>query len=154
MLEEETVALQAELQKKYGKANLATSTDNEKYTKKQNNLRAARQRQRQKVQKILRTDYFKKKDNKKFERQLRGIHIAPQPMPKVVFSLPERRRIADILGDLNDDFPEDAIIGRKVNAINAWVDYTWKIEPKEQKSSPNKSVMISLLVAAKEVRMP
>jgi hypothetical protein len=36
-----------------------------------------------------------------------------------------------MLGDLDETLPEDEIVRRKVDAINAWVDYAWKIEPKE-----------------------
>lgn len=60
------------------------------------------------------------------------IHWPQQPLQKVIFSLPERRRIADILGYLNEDLPEDEIVRRKIDAINCWFDYAWKIELKDK----------------------
>ena len=64
---------------------------------------------------------------------MRGIQGPQQPLQKIIFSLPEWRRITSILGDLNEDLPEEDIVCRKVDTINAWVDYAWKIKPKEPK---------------------
>jgi hypothetical protein len=41
--------------------------------------------------------------------------------------------IADILRDLNEELLEEEIVRRKVHAINAWIDYARKIEPKMPK---------------------
>lgn len=46
-----------------------------------------------------------------------------------IVRLPERTRIADIFGDVNEDLPEEEIVRRKADAINTWVAYAWKIEP-------------------------
>jgi hypothetical protein len=51
----------------------------------------------------------------------------------MIFSLPKRRRIVTIFGDLNEDLLEEDIVRRKVDAINAWVDYAWEIELQEPK---------------------
>lgn len=132
-LEEEWSALEARLQAKYGKSSLATGADKAERDKLANKLRAARQRQRRSVAQMLRHEHFEKKNGEELNRQLRGIQGPQQPLQKIIFSLPERRRIASILGDLNEDLPEEDIVRRKVDAINAWVDYAWKIEPKEPK---------------------
>ncbi|KAK0613155.1 hypothetical protein B0T17DRAFT_620495 [Bombardia bombarda] len=83
---------------------------------------------------ILRQDHFKQRNKEELDRQLSVASIAPSSHYRrsSLFSLPERRVLAGILGDLmNEDLPEDEIIRRKVDAVNAWVDYAWKIEPKE-----------------------
>jgi Protein of unknown function (DUF3435) len=131
LLEAEMSALQADLLARYGKPSNAPIADQERYNRKVNELRAARQKHRRKVEEIIRAEFFKKRNDEELERQLCGIHDPQQPLRKVNFSLPERRRIADILGDLVEDLPEDEIVRRKVDSINAWVDYAWKIEPKE-----------------------
>ncbi|RYP47360.1 hypothetical protein DL768_006571 [Monosporascus sp. mg162] len=130
-LEGEWLALETALQAKYGKSTTATGADRKMRDRKQNELRTARQTQRRKVAAILRRNYFKTRNSEELDRQLRGIHGPQQPLQKVIFSLPERRRLADILSDLDEDFPEDEIVSRKVDAINAFVSYAWKIEPKE-----------------------
>ncbi|KAJ2893428.1 hypothetical protein MKZ38_008686 [Zalerion maritima] len=133
-LEREWSALEAELQAKYGKSTKATGADKKRRDQKQNELRVARQTQRRKVAAILRRKYFKEKNNEELDRQLCGVHEPQQPLQKVVFHLPERRLIANILSDLDKDLPEDEIVRRKVDAINALVSYAWKIEPKEEEA--------------------
>lgn len=62
-------------------------------------------------------------NNEELYRQLCGIHEPQQPLLKVVFHLLERRLIADILSDLDEDLPEDEIARRKGDATNALVSY-------------------------------
>ena len=140
-LEREWSALEAALQAKYGKSTKATGADRKMREQKANELRAARQRRRRKAADLLRKDHFKKRNNAELDRQLRGIHGPQQPLQKVIFSLPERRLLAEILGDLDEDLPEIEIVQRKVDAINAWIDYAWKIEPKEPAPSQNQRVV-------------
>jgi len=130
-LEREWSELEAELQATYGKSTKATGADKKRREQKWNELRAARQKQRRTVGSILRKDHFKKRNAEELNRQLLGIHTPQQPLQKVIFNLPERRLLADILGDLDEDLPEDDIVRRKIDSINGWVAYAWKIEPKE-----------------------
>ncbi|KAI3327466.1 hypothetical protein F4824DRAFT_484708 [Ustulina deusta] len=140
-LEIEWSALEAALHAKYGKSTKATGADRKMRDRKANELRAARQRRRRKAADLLRKDHFKKRNNTELDRQLRGIHGPQQPLQKVLFSLPERRLLAEILGELDEDLPEIEIVQRKVDAINAWIDYAWKIEPKEPAPSQDQGVL-------------
>ena len=36
--------------------------------------------------------------------------------------------LAELFGDMNEDMPEDMIVGRKIDTINAGVAYAWKAE--------------------------
>lgn len=69
---------------------------------------------------IICGDHFKKRNCEELGRQLHSIHSPQQPLQKVTFSLAERRILADILRDLDEDLLEDKIMRRKVDAINAW----------------------------------
>jgi len=130
-LEREWSALEAALLAKYGKSTKATGAYRKMREQKANELRAVRQRRRRKMADLLRKDHFKKRNNTELDRQLRGIYEPQQPLQKVIFILPERRVLAEILGDLDEDLPEIEIVQRKVDAINAWIAYAWMIEPKE-----------------------
>lgn len=96
------------------------------------NLKAAKQRHRRTIEGLCRKAYFKKNNDEELERQLLGDHRPREPLRRVEFRLLERRRIAAILGDLNDQLPEESLVQRKIDAINAWVDYAWKLEIKEE----------------------
>ncbi|KAK6842236.1 FluG domain-containing protein [Apiospora arundinis] len=135
-LERQWEELEASLTVQYGRPTKATGADKEKRVQMQYDLRVARQQHRRKVAEILRKDHFKKRNNDEFDRQLRGLHESQSPLQTVVFCLRERRLLAAILGDLDEDLSEDEIVRRKVDAINAWVDYAWKIEPKESDPLP------------------
>lgn len=135
-LQREWADLQTALAAKYGNASDATGADKKTQEQLRNELKAAKQRHRRKLTELLRKDHFRERNEKELDRQLRGVHGPQQPLQKVIFSLPERRILADILGDLNEDLPEDEIVRRKVDAINAWIDYAWKIEPKELGEAP------------------
>lgn len=139
-LESEWEALEDVLKEKYGDSAKATGADGKMRKQKANELRAARQRWRRKAGTFLRKDHFKKRNRMELDRQLRGIHEPQQLLEKVIFSLPERRHLAEILGDLDEDLPEIEIVQRKIDAINAWVDYAWKIEPKEVATSQKRGV--------------
>lgn len=130
-LQKELSDLETELAAKYGEASKATGQDGERRARKRNELQAAKKRQRRRVVDILRRDHFEKRNGQELDRQLHGIHQPQQQLQKVIFSLPERRILADILGDLDEGLPEEGIVRRKVDAINAWVDYAWRIEPRE-----------------------
>ena len=77
--EGEVSALQAELQTRYGKPSMAPVADQERYDRKVSELRAARQKHRRNVEGIIRTEYFKKKNDDELERQLCGVHGPQQP---------------------------------------------------------------------------
>ncbi|KAJ2905570.1 hypothetical protein MKZ38_005033 [Zalerion maritima] len=126
---------------KYKKSTNATGADRKVRERKANKPRAARQRRRRKAADLLRKEHFKKRNNTELDRQLRGIHGPQQSLQKVILSLPERRLLAEILGDLDENLPEIEIVQRKVDAINAWIDYAWKIEPKEPAPSQNQRVI-------------
>ncbi|KAI0122056.1 hypothetical protein F4814DRAFT_438190 [Daldinia grandis] len=119
-----------QLEREYNSTS-ATGDDHKMRKQKANELRAARQRWRRKVAGLLRKDHFEGMNKTELDRQLRGIHEPQQPLQKVIFSLPERRLLAEILGDLDGDIPEADIVQRKVDAINAWINYACKTEPKE-----------------------
>ncbi|KAJ2903748.1 hypothetical protein MKZ38_009400 [Zalerion maritima] len=136
-LEEEMSSLQARLEAMYGEACRAIGDNKAEYTELRRKLATARKNHRGKIHTIIRADYFKFRNDRELERQLKG-NCEPQgPQPKpVVFSVPERRRLAEILGDLDEDLPRDMVIRRKIDAINAWVDYAWKVELKESTPLP------------------
>ena len=151
-LEAEWSTLEAVLQTKYGKSTKATGADRQMRERKANELRAAKQRRRRKAADLLRKDHFKKRNITELDRQLRGIRAPQQPLQKVVFSLPERRLLAEILGDLDEDLPETEIVQRKIDAVNAWIDYAWKIEPREPAPSQNhRAVRMPLTEGTKQV---
>lgn len=153
-LEREWSALEAALDAKYGKSTKTTGT-NKTREQKRNDLRTAKQRQRREVTEILHKDHFKKRNHEELERQLCGIHGPQQPLQKVVFSLPEQRVLAEILGDLDEDLRENEIVRRKVDAINAWIVYAWKIEPKEPTRPQNPmGLQASAEEIAKQVETP
>ncbi|KAI1291664.1 hypothetical protein F5Y03DRAFT_388333 [Xylaria venustula] len=142
-LEREWLALKTELLTKYRKSTKATGTDR----------KMREQRRRRKAADLLRKDHFKKRNNIELDRQLRGIYEPQQPLQKVIFSLPERRVLAEIFGDLDEDLPEIEIVQRKVDAINAWIDYAWMIEPKEP--APNQGLLrMPLTDITKQVEAP
>lgn len=43
--------------------------------------------------------------------------------------LAQRVRLADILGDMDEELLEDELVQRKVETINAWVAYVYVCEP-------------------------
>ena len=71
---------------------------------------------------MLRHEHFERKNGEKLDRQLRGIQRPLKPLQKVIFGLPEQRRVASILGNLNKDLPEEDIVRRKVDAKDARID--------------------------------
>lgn len=150
-LEREWADLQTALAAKYGNASDATGADKKTQEQLRNELKAAKQRHRRKLTELLRKDHFRERNEKELDRQLRGVHGPQQPLQKVIFSLPERRILADILGNLNEDLPEDEIVRRKVDAINAWIDYAWKIEPKELGPSQDRNVVHAPATGATEL---
>ncbi|KAJ9129842.1 hypothetical protein NKR23_g12446 [Pleurostoma richardsiae] len=85
---------------------------------------------------MLRQEHFRKKNEEELDRQLEGIHRPPQPLQKILFVLPERRTIANIFSDLDEDVPEEKRRQRKIDAVNALVAYAWKMEPREPQTPP------------------
>jgi len=73
-------------------------------------------------------DYFEEVDEEELQKQLRGIH-EPVVECDVTHSLPERSRLADILGDMDEDLPEEDIVRGKIEAVNAMVTYAYVCEP-------------------------
>lgn len=88
------------------------------------------------VTQMVRQAYFEK-NREELDRQLRGDHGPQQQLQRVIFTLPEQGRIADLVGQLNEDLPESEIVRRKVATINAWLEYAWKTEPREPKPRQN-----------------
>lgn len=78
------------------------------------------------VTQMVRQAYFEK-NREELDRQLRGDHGPQQQLQRVIFTLPEQGRIADLVGQLNEDLPESEIVRRKVATINAWLEYAWKL---------------------------
>lgn len=137
-LEEEMSLLRSRLEQTYGRASQAAGLDKDEYTALQRKLATARQIYRKEVQVMLRREYYKFRNDRELDRQLYG-DVEPEPQkPRepepVFFSLPERRRLAEVMGDLDEDLPRDSIVSRKIRAIKAWIDYAGKVELKEPAS--------------------
>ncbi|OAA63292.1 FluG domain-containing protein [Niveomyces insectorum RCEF 264] len=111
----------------------ATDGTNKAIRMKLNN---ARKRDRRRKEALLRKAYFRAENAEELNRQVNGNIIPREPPRPIVFKSPERRRIANILGDLDDEISEEAIVQRKIAAINAWVDYAWKVELNEKRVNP------------------
>ncbi|KAM7183866.1 hypothetical protein V8F33_013317, partial [Rhypophila sp. PSN 637] len=73
-------------------------------------------------------DHFTESDDQELQNQLEGIHN-PVVKREVIHSLSERHVVADIMGDMDEDLPENDIVRRKVEAINAMVAYAFVCEP-------------------------
>ncbi|KAJ2902465.1 uncharacterized protein MKZ38_000594 [Zalerion maritima] len=110
-LEQKMDELQAELREKYGRPSQSVGDD----------------KKRKVFRKIYR-DFFAESDKKELQKQLQGIHEPVVERP-VVHELPERRKLAAIMGDMDEDLPEEDIVQRKVEAINAMVAYAFVHEP-------------------------
>jgi hypothetical protein len=131
-LEQEVEALQAELREKYGRPSWATGDEKKKYESLQAQLSTARQKQRRKVFRKAYRDYFTESDEKELQKQLQGIR-EPAVDRQVTHSLPKRRALADVMGDMDEDLPEADIVRRKVEAINAMVAYAFVCEPLQRR---------------------
>ncbi|KAJ2906068.1 hypothetical protein MKZ38_003105 [Zalerion maritima] len=82
------------LASKYGRASRATGPDKDEYTALQRRLATARQNYRDNVLTILRKDHFQVRNNRELQ------------------NLPERRRLAEIMGDLNEDLSREQVVRR------------------------------------------
>jgi hypothetical protein len=131
-LEREMDALQAELREKYGRPSRAVGDDKKRYDSVQARLSTARQKHRRKVFRKLYREFFTESDKKELQKQLQGIHEPVVEHP-VVHVLPERRKLAAIMGDMDEDLPEGDIVQRKVEAINAMVAYAFVDEPLQRR---------------------
>ena len=138
-LEEEMEALQAKLKQKYGRPTWATEDEKKHYNSIKSQLSTARQKQRRKVFRMLYRDHFVENDECELQKQLQGIH-EPMVERQITHSLPQRRILAEILGDMDEDLPEEDIVSRKVEAINAMVAYAFVVEPL-QRTQPEPRTM-------------
>jgi hypothetical protein len=127
-LEQDMEALQATLQQKHGCPSWAPDNEKRQYESIKAQLSTARQKQRRKVFRKTYKDYFAKSDDKELQNQLQGIY-EPVVEREVMHSLPERRALAGIMGDMDEDLPEEDIVRRKIEAINAMVAYAFVCEP-------------------------
>lgn len=133
-LNEEMSSLRDRLERIYGKAHKATGPDKAKYVALQRKLAGAKQKHERDVLVVVRKDYFDSRNEREVRKQLHG-DPAPnsqgRKLEPVVFGDPERRRLAEIIGDLREDLPRGLIIRRKVEGIDAWVAYAPKAERRE-----------------------
>jgi hypothetical protein len=133
-LEEQLSALQTELAEKYGKASWATGADKMKYSSLQNQLKVARQRHGRRVLNLFRKDHFTTKNNEELGRQLSS-ETQPETLQEirpVYFTVPERRQLAAIFGNFDDELSEDIILRNKIDATIAPIRYAWIVETKDQ----------------------
>ncbi len=91
---------------------LIAAGDDEGITRVRSQLRAARQKHRRETVAAVRTTHFKERNAQELDRQMQGIHLPPPPVQQITFTLPERRRIATILSDLNEDLSEEQVRAR------------------------------------------
>ncbi|KAI8723207.1 hypothetical protein NCS52_00176100 [Fusarium sp. LHS14.1] len=87
-------------------------------------LRAARQKHQRKVFKMIYKDHFDAKNEEELQKQLQGIR-EPEVKQVVQHVLQQRTQVADILSNMDDAIPQQEIVQRKVEAINAWVAYVF-----------------------------
>ena len=91
-------------------------------------LRTARQKHRRKVLKLARKRHFNRKDDEELQNQRQGAHSVTATGQEVHL-LPERKRVAAVLCDMNKTLTEKAIIAKKIEATNAMVAYAFVAEP-------------------------
>ncbi|KAH8660127.1 hypothetical protein BX600DRAFT_522931 [Xylariales sp. PMI_506] len=150
-LEQELAVLDQSLRGKYGRSSKAIGDDEKQHKQKQNELRAAKQKYTRQVLDIMRRCHFERRNNEEVESQLSGSRgpqqtqqaqqarqVRHQTLQKVIFSCPKRANLAEILSDLKEDLTEQELRQRKIAAINAWVDYAWKIEKQDKPSQKQK----------------
>ncbi|KAM5348918.1 hypothetical protein ACJ41O_008741 [Fusarium nematophilum] len=135
-LEEEVKKMKADLEEKYGRISSAPKEDQSRYARKREELRTARQKHRRKVFKMIYKDHFDAKDEEELQKQLQGIR-EPEVKREVQHVLQQRTQVADILSDMDDAIPQQEIVQRKVEAINAWVAYAFVCEP-VQRNQPKR----------------
>jgi len=84
--------------------------------------------------------YFIESDDQELQNQLQGIR-EPLVEREVTHSLPERRILADIMGDMDEDLPEEDIVRRKVEApLMPWLpmpSYASRFSVSSQSLKPN-----------------
>ncbi len=127
-LEPKAENLRTELCKKYGRPSLAPDKEKADYTGVLSQLRTARQKHRRKVLHMLHKDHFNKANESELQKQLQGIH-EPIAEKDIIHTLQERKRLVDILGDMDDNLSEEDIVRRKIEAINTMVAYSRICEP-------------------------
>lgn len=132
-LEAKLESLRSSLAEKFGKPSRATGADMRNLKQTENALRNAKQTHSRKVLKKIRHQYFQMKDNDRLEEQLLGDILAPSAIQTPIelpatYAEPARKQVAEILSDLDEDLPDDEIVKRKVDAINAWVAYAFVSE--------------------------
>ena len=133
-LEEELSALTAELDQRYGKASRATGADKARYADLQTQLRTARQGHARRVLDLCRKDHFATKNNEELRRQLSNdsSRAAPPQIRSVYFLVPERRRLAALFGNFDDDLSEASIVRKKIEVTIGLIKYAWIVEKKDQ----------------------
>lgn len=134
-LNHELKCLRAELQREHGAIKRAPDADRVRYRVKQNEQRAAQKKQNRKAFKRFIEEYFVQANNELLSKQAQGISQSGLPTREVQFQQPERTRLADLFGDLNEDMPEGKIVQRKIDTINAGI--AWKVELGAVPSSPS-----------------
>lgn len=127
-LNEEVAGLLVDLRRRYGAIKRAPPADQEKYNEKRKAQKAAQQKQNRKVLKEVVRAYFLQRDKELLSKQAQGVPLEDLATKGVKFQQPERMRLAELFGDMDEDIPEDMIVQRKIDTINAAVAYAWKAE--------------------------
>ncbi|RYO82366.1 hypothetical protein DL766_004754 [Monosporascus sp. MC13-8B] len=119
-----------------------------------------KQKHRRKVFKMIYKDHFDAKDEEELQKQLQGIR-EPEVKREVQHVLQQRTQVADILSDMDDAIPQQEIVQRKVEAINAWVAYAFVCEPvqrnqpkRKQSATGSSGKSDSVLPGASSPRQP
>ncbi|TPX11403.1 uncharacterized protein E0L32_007822 [Thyridium curvatum] len=133
-LEGELSTLRERLLEKYGKVSYAPITDQAAYKDVQCQAKAAKQRYSRKVLDLFRKDHFTTKNNVELGRQLNGEGQldSSQRIRTVYFTVPERRRLAALFGDFDDNPSEEIITQKKIDATLALIRYAWVVEKDDQ----------------------
>lgn len=107
--------------------------------------RAASDRRKKDASDAVRALYFKHKNREELDRQLAGESRPDEDVRQIKFTHPQRQLIADIIGNMDEELPGEALLQRKVRLINAWVDYAWTLEVKENTGKAYRSASASIL---------
>lgn len=127
------------LAEKFGKPSRAKGEEGRQLKRVENELRSAKQTHTRKIVEKLRHQYFQTKDDEQLEKHLLGDILASPALqtaaePQITYAEPTRKRVAEILSDLDEDLSEEEVVKRKVDAIRAWVAHAFVRETRTRVS--------------------
>lgn len=136
------------LHEKYSRPSRATGSDRCRYQSKRNELRTVKQTQYRKNFDMIRREYFQNN-----ARPAPTCAVLDQ-CPPVQRDLLGRRRIVDILGDLDKEVSNSDVVKRKIEAINAWIAYAFVCEPRTKRTKHSPQPLMTLTQANEVPRQP